>query len=144
MKHKRGVSLYLAVAIMSVLLTIVLGISVILARQFKIVAGMEDSVIALYAAETGTERALMDILNNADPQPANYNDTLTNEASYNVTVVCCGDGPLCVYTVGGLDCPDGLSMDASCEALYYCVISRGYYGPPSNRTKTQRAIQISL
>lgn len=144
-KHKKGISLYLAIGVMSVLLSVVLGISAILARQFKIMAGMEDSVIALYAADTGIERALVDIIKNKmNPPPASYSAILTNQASYAVSVVCCGNwGANCVYTDGGLACPIG-ATDANCTAVYYCVKSRGYFGPPSDRTKTQRAVQVAL
>jgi hypothetical protein len=141
-KYQKGISLYLAISVMTILLAMVLGISAILARQFKIIAGMEDSVVALYAADTGIERALIDIIDRVDPQPASYSAILTNQASYQTNVVCCGAGADCVYIAGG--CPAGLSTDINCQAVYYCVKSRGYFGPPSDRTKVQRAIQVAL
>ncbi len=57
---QKGVSLYLSIMIMVILLAIVLGISGILLGQLKMMKGMENSVIAFYAAETGIERMLMD------------------------------------------------------------------------------------
>ena len=54
----KGVSLYLAVVIMAILLAIVLGVSAILVSQIKIIRGVENSVIAFYAADTGIEDIL--------------------------------------------------------------------------------------
>ena len=40
------------------MLAVVLGVSSIFISQMKIVGGMEQSVVALYAADTGVERTL--------------------------------------------------------------------------------------
>ena len=67
MKHfnkQKGVSLYIAIMIISILLAIVLGSSAILLGQLKVIKGMENSIIAFYAADSGIERILMD---RADP-----------------------------------------------------------------------------
>ena len=58
MSKQKGVSLYLSIMIMVILLSIVLGMSGILLGQLKMIKGMENSVIAFYAAETGIERVL--------------------------------------------------------------------------------------
>ncbi|KPJ55074.1 hypothetical protein AMJ47_02200 [Parcubacteria bacterium DG_72] len=139
----RGVSLYLAVVLMTMLLALVLGISTILFKQLQTIKGMEDSVIALYAADSGIERVLVDVIaNRQDPYPQ-YSDSLGNEASYDVDVVCCQSGiGDCVWG-GSFICPLS-SSDPDCLAYFYCVTSRGFYGPPGNRTKTQRAIQVAL
>lgn len=55
---QKGVSLYLTIVIMAALLAIVLGLTGILVSQLKMVKGMEDSVIAFFAADTGNERGL--------------------------------------------------------------------------------------
>jgi len=55
---KKGVSLYLALMIMFILIAIGLGVSLIIVSQMKMIRGMGDSVVALYAADTGIERAL--------------------------------------------------------------------------------------
>ncbi|MBZ9569600.1 hypothetical protein KJA16_01615 [Patescibacteria group bacterium] len=55
---KKGVSIYLAIMIMFILLAIGLGISVIIVSQMKMIRGMVDSVIAFCAADTGIERIL--------------------------------------------------------------------------------------
>ena len=43
---------------MSILLAIVLSLSAILVGQIKMIKGMENSVIAFYAADTGIEEVL--------------------------------------------------------------------------------------
>jgi len=57
-KAQNGVSLYLTVLIVTIILAISLGISSILVGQIKMISGMGKSVIAFYAADTGTERVL--------------------------------------------------------------------------------------
>ncbi len=57
---EQGVSLYLAIMIMSILLAIVLGMSAVLFYQLKMVGEMGNSVVAFYAADTGIENALYD------------------------------------------------------------------------------------
>jgi hypothetical protein len=59
-KKQRGVSVYLALMIMIILLAIGLGISTIIVSQMKMIKGMEDSVVALYAADSGVEKVLYD------------------------------------------------------------------------------------
>jgi hypothetical protein len=54
----KGVSLYLALIIMFILIAIGLGVSLIIVSQMKMIREMGDSVVALYAADTGIERAL--------------------------------------------------------------------------------------
>lgn len=146
---QKGVSLYLAVVLMTMLFAMVLGISSILLRQLQSIRGMEDSVVALYAADSGIEQALIDVIaNRADPQPA-YSGNLGNGASYDVSVVCCQDcggynPPACECAWdSSFVCPLATS-DPNCPAFFYCVVSRGYFGPAGNRTKTQRAIQVAL
>ena len=104
---------------------------------------MGDSVVALYAADTGIERVLYDVINQRVDPNNSYSSILSNGASYQVDVSCCGAGPNCVFTVGGVACPVG-APNADCTAVYYCVKSRGYFGPASDRTKIQRAIQVAL
>lgn len=67
---QKGVSLYLALVIMGILLALALGISTILVGQIKITKGMGDSVIAFYAADTGIERELFE--KNYLTSPAGY------------------------------------------------------------------------
>ena len=143
-RNQRGVSLYLAIVVMVALLAIVLGTSIILARQFKIIRGMENSVIALYAADAGIETVLESAFSNILGVNSHYpagggTFLLDNGAEWEVNVVCCDEGSgNCIWdTAGGNPCPFGDS-DIACNADYYCFKSRGYY------EETQRAIQVDL
>ncbi len=88
MKHfskQKGVSLYIAIMIISILLAIVLGAGAILLGQLKMIKGMENSIVAFYAADSGIERVLMD---RSNPLPFNgYSETLNNGASYEITAL---------------------------------------------------------
>jgi len=57
---ERGVSLYLGLMIMTILLAIGLGISTIIVSQMRMIRGMGDSVVAFFAADTGIEKVLYD------------------------------------------------------------------------------------
>ena len=65
---QKGVSLYLAVIIMLILLAIALGVSTILVGQIKTIRGMGNSVSAFYAADTGIETELKKIFKDNDKQ----------------------------------------------------------------------------
>lgn len=91
---------------MSILLAIVLGISTILVSQMKIVKGIESSVVAFYAAETGIEQVL---INRANPCGTGNGDCSfsgilsSNGAAYSVEVLPDGDCPaanFCIKSVG--------------------------------------------
>lgn len=95
---QKGISLYLAVMTMTILLAIVLGLSVILIGQTKMIKRMGDSVIAFYAADTGMERVLYAIRKeNPVYVPSNCSDpcdpcslsfdcpALNNGAKYTIT-----------------------------------------------------------
>ena len=110
----KGVSLYFGVIITSVLLAMALGISVIIFSQMKIIKGMGDSVVALYAADTGIER----VLNEANPT-GTYSGVLSNDSSYKADVL------------------DPGTSDCSASTSNYCIKSIGVY------MKTRRAIEIS-
>ena len=115
-KSQKGVSLYLAVVIMAILLAIVLGMSGILLGQLKTMKGIENSVIAFYAADTGIERVLMEW--GGDPTILDgVTGTLGNGASYKLEV------------------KDGIS-DPACNAINYCIRSEGTYN------ETKRAIEV--
>ncbi|MFC1663739.1 hypothetical protein ACFL0A_01290 [Patescibacteria group bacterium] len=102
MKNQKGISLYLALMIMTILLTIALGISALLFSQIKIIREMGNSVIAFYAAETGIERTLMEREN-----PSDVSETvLDNGAKYRATVIPAG---------------------ANCSANNFCIQSVGEY-----------------
>ncbi len=61
LKEESGVSLYMAVIVVSLLLSMVLAASSILFYQLRIIKGSGNSVIAFYATDSGIEQALYDI-----------------------------------------------------------------------------------
>ncbi|MFA5755039.1 MAG: hypothetical protein WC909_01585 [Candidatus Paceibacterota bacterium] len=58
MINQKGVSLYLIVIIMAVLMSVSLGLSAIIIGGSKLSQGTEYAVRAFYIADTGIERAL--------------------------------------------------------------------------------------
>jgi hypothetical protein len=113
-KKEKGMSLLYIVFITTILLAIASGISSILVYQVKIMSGIGHSVVAFYAADSGIERVLMDW--NSPPEEE-IEETLSNLATYKVSVFISGDG--------------------GCEADNYCIRSVGTY------KDTKRAIEIS-
>lgn len=57
-KNSKGVSVFLAIMILSILLAIALGLNTILVSQIRMLKEMGDSVMAFCAADTGVERIL--------------------------------------------------------------------------------------
>lgn len=112
---QRGISLYLALMIMSAILALALGISAISFGQARIAKEMGDSVFSFYAAESGIERVLFE-LSRGGEVGQNYTSTFENGASYSADVIAPGD---------------------SCPALNLCIKSVGSY------KNTKRAIQIA-
>ncbi len=110
---QKGASLYLALMVMTIMLSIALGLSSIFIGQTKMIKQMGNSVIAFYAADAGVEKVLLTRAN-----PVSIPETpLSNGATYQVTV-----------TVGGTGgCPLGNN---------YCIKSVGSY------LETRRAIEI--
>jgi len=122
MSNQKGVSLYLAMMIMSILSAVVLGLISISISGIKITKGLENSVISFYAANTGIERMLMD-RNTPGPAYSDYLDLNDNgspdsneDSFYDVTVTAAGP---------------------TCSASNYCVKSVGKY------RNTQRAIEVN-
>jgi len=55
---EKGITLYLTILILSIVLAICLGMGTILVSQIKMISSMGDSVKAFFAADTGMERIL--------------------------------------------------------------------------------------
>ena len=145
MKHlkdsQKGITLFLVIIILAVVLAVAMGLSTILVSQIKMIAGMGNSVKALYAADTGIEEALVPIMGYLKGQassstiPVGINDTqLENGAHYEVEIGCCDTD----YTSCQDDCPPQLSPADGCNATRFCIRSVGIY------KDVQRAIEVSL
>ena len=110
-KSQRGVALYLAISILSVLTAVLLALVSISVSQIKVIGHLGDSVIAFYAADTGMEKMLKD---RGSPNTSysgyldlNKNGTSDNgDSFYEVTVTPAG---------------------ANCSAQNYCAKSIGTY-----------------
>jgi len=57
-EREKGVSLYMTIILMAVLLSMVLGVTSIIVNGLNIAKGVTDSVKAFHAADTGIEEAL--------------------------------------------------------------------------------------
>lgn len=148
---QKGVSLFLTIMILSVILSVVLGLTTILISQIRTVREMGNSTIAFYAANTGIEKVL-DIAqefitapvgtpNPATPEFYYPKESLGNNAEYEVSVVCCEpDEPPCLWTLPNDPCPSGTGLeidDLKCtNAWYFCITSTGIYG------SSKRAIRV--
>ncbi len=85
MFKQKGVSLYLAVVIMSILSAVVLGLIALSISGIKMVSGLENSVMSFYAANTGIEHSLYNFRKQGENGEVSglFEDEETN---YNVSV----------------------------------------------------------
>ena len=75
---QKGISLFLTIIVLSVVLGIVLGLSTILVGQMKTLQTMGDSVIAFYAADAGVEEVLRDVVVDTMNLKEDYNGNFSN------------------------------------------------------------------
>ena len=125
-KSERGVSVYLSMMIMIIVLAIALGISTIIVSQMVMIREMGNSVVALYAADTGIERALYDLYKQGIVFPFSY----PGYVDLNKNNIQDSGEP--TYNVEG----ENSSTDLNCSADNYCITSVGTYN-----TNTTRAIE---
>jgi len=86
---EKGVSLYLTIVILSVLVTALLALITISVSQIKIIWTLGDSVVAYYAADTGIERVLYGLYKEGyvpSLGDCRYSDILDNNSTYEVCV----------------------------------------------------------
>jgi hypothetical protein len=118
---KKGVSLYLIIVIISVLLAVSLNVASLIVGGAKIIKGAADSVKAFCAADTGIEEALYNAKNSTCDDIVNGTVGGDSNYVYNVDVS---------YT--GLDCTDtGTTM-----------LSIGEF-KPGGASSTKRKISIT-
>jgi hypothetical protein len=113
----KGISLYIAVVIMAVLLSVVFGLSGLILTYLKTMGEAENSVPAFYAADSGIEEVLMSRANPSSSCQKTSPCLLDNEAGYYIEIITGGSG--------------------NCSADNYCIRSVGSYKGVS------RAIEIS-
>ncbi len=111
---QKGVSLYIAFLIMTILLSIGFSMSTLLVSEIKTMTEMGKSVVAYYAAETGIEKELKE-----NHSPPFFDDSGSiGTASYSISVINPNT--------------DGCPLSAN-----YCIKSVGHY------KGVKRAIRIS-
>lgn len=111
---QKGVALYLALLVLTVLLAIGLIITTLLVGQLRIIRGLGDSVIAFYAADTGVEKALSELYGGSCGigYSCEYNGRIGNsDAYYSVKFFWRETDPL--------NCPPPND--------YFCIKSTGIY-----------------
>ena len=88
-KFNQGISLYLTVMILSLILGLAFSLNTLLLTQTKSLRNIGSSVIAFQATETGIEKALYSIKTAAGTGP--WTETLSNQATYSVNLLNPGD-----------------------------------------------------
>jgi Tfp pilus assembly protein PilV len=122
-----GVSLYLAIIVMVILLAIVLGLTSILVGQMRMVREMGYSVIALSAADAGIEAILMD-----QASPTSTQAYIDCPSTAPCPPNCCPLSNGAKYYLEVLESGSG-----GCTASNFCITSVGIY------EGVRRAIEIS-
>jgi len=82
--REKGISLYLTMILLSLLMAMILGVTSIIVGGAKITKGLGDSVRAFHAADTGAEQALYRI-RGGSPDCANFSGNF-GESDYNYSV----------------------------------------------------------
>ncbi len=136
---QKGVSLYYAVIITSLLLAIVFGLSTILISQIKILKEMTDSTVAFFAADTGMEKILF-------LDAACFKDNCTSSVAF---------GPLCqrqmdlvptttcIGLVNYSTSTSVLNGEASVVATAATTTTGAIFKSKGIYKETQRAIEVS-
>ena len=86
---QKGVSVYIAVIMLSILLAISLGLSSIIVGGAKLSENLSFSVKALHAADTGIEKTLYNIFKNGDCTTP-ITGTCGTDCSYEVVITYTG------------------------------------------------------
>jgi|SRR3989344_5622346 len=123
-EKQKGVSIYLSLVIMAVLLAITLGLNSILFGQVKIIRNIGYSVAAFYAAETGIEEALFTVGCESSCIISGYLDLNNNSMQ---------DADDSTYRAEGL----APNTDGCPDTATFCLKSIGAY------KQIKRAIQVA-
>lgn len=111
--------MYFALVVLTIIIGIVVGMSSMIISQIRMVRGMEQSVVAFYAADSGIEKALRILpgLFSAGELP-----------HYGSPESILLNGEIATYQIqieGGLLAPGG--PHGNCDKNYYCIKSMGDY-----------------
>ena len=122
LNSERGAALYLAILVLTVLMTVAFGIGAVLFRQVELLGGIGDSVAAFYAAETGLEKILYDDKQGINivtdcAGPTGCTGSLANSATYKVIVSPGGGG---------------------CAGFFYCADTEGTFEQATRAISIER------
>lgn len=100
-ENQRGIAVYCAVAVLSIVLAIALGVGLITAERIKMINQSGDSVRAFMIAQTGIEVALYAQIEDINSPGCFLSDTLEG-ATYALSCSVCGPANefLCVKSTG--------------------------------------------
>lgn len=129
-QKEKGITLYLAIVALALLLGIALGVGSVFVGGSRLLRGVGHSVVALSAAEAGIEKVLYDDRPGSGIDivavcagPGGCTGTLSNGATYRVVV-----------TGAGLVMPDG----TICAGVAYCAESAGTFQNSSRKVQIER------
>lgn len=129
---QEGFVLYFVVIVISVLLTVAVGASVIVSLQLRMTRNIENSMVALSAADAGAEKAFYTVLQYLESRQEVPNITLQGSleigSQFESYIQCPPENLL----------PDMCAqiVSASCDAENFCIFSTGIF------QDTRRAIEI--
>ena len=130
--NQKGVSIYLALILTSIILAVGLGMSLLLIGQLKMTKEIGDSTKAFFAADAGIEMVLdediNDIIANSNGDYAFV--SLDGSADYGYKVR--------VYSSPGCSICGTIPVDAACAGQYLCYKSKGTYKDISRAIKIRR------
>ncbi len=130
-KNQKGVSTYLILMIIVIVLGVSLALNTLILSRFRAVSRAGRAVTAFYAADAGAEQLLYQI-NHPVAQyevSGSFSAWADISATYEVETTCSVDYDC---SLACPDCPD----DAGCDARRFCIVSRGNYDG------TQRAVRV--
>jgi Tfp pilus assembly protein PilX len=132
--NQQGFVLYFVIVVTSILVTVAVGASVIVSLQLKMTRNIENSLVALSAADTGAEKAFHFILEHLESRQEIPAITLTENleigSQFEAHVQCPQD------TLLPDICQNIISAD--CDAENFCIESLGIF------QGTRRAIEVQF
>ena len=121
--RNKGSAIYFSLVVLTIILGIILGLSSMLISQIRMVRGMEHSVVAFYAADSGIEEAL-NIIRARLP-----NQCLAHSGTSSISL----NGATSTYQIIVRDGTQAQTRDPSCiphpdcGRPHYCIRSDGNY-----------------
>lgn len=141
---QQGISLYLLIMALLIVLSMTISISSLVIIRFGAVEGLGESIVAFYAADSGIEEQLHDLSDPSDSRPGKGTITgdITDQSSFVAKTTCRYGYTKCSILCPGEDgsnsCPSPVEgMPGYCSAPRFCIESRGSFGD------TKRAIEVT-